>query len=131
MPTTTAEYRSDMRTDLGTLLGHRLRAVRKALGLSQEEFAERAGSTQPRISRAERGQTFTTVKELGELIELVGGDPLDLLRVDEAPSTPVQAEIKRLASLVQDEETLHIVARILQREIEREQAADRRKSQVR
>ena len=55
----------------------RLRAVRKAKMLSQDDLARRAGLSRPTISRVEAGEEarFVTVRKLAEAL---GVEPIEL-----------------------------------------------------
>lgn len=54
--------------------GALLRDARKRHGVSQQDLARRAGTTQSAISRIERGGVSPTVETLSELLYLVGED---------------------------------------------------------
>ena len=58
---------------------NRIREWRKAAGLSLEELAFRVGSTNPTLSRYERGQRSLTVDLLVQLAPHLGCRPADLL----------------------------------------------------
>lgn len=51
-----------------------LRETRKRHGVSQKDLARRAGTTQPAISRIERGGVSPTFETLSELLYLLGED---------------------------------------------------------
>lgn len=54
--------------------GDELRAVRHAIGLSQDELAELAGTGQTTISKLENGPEGTTVTTLVTVIETLRGE---------------------------------------------------------
>lgn len=54
--------------------GALLHDARKRHGVSQQDLARRAGTTQSAISRIERGGVSPTVETLSELLHLVGED---------------------------------------------------------
>ncbi|MEX2042895.1 helix-turn-helix domain-containing protein [Pseudomonas aeruginosa] len=56
-----------------------LRAVRKRLGVSQVDLAERLGNTQTFVSKCERGERRVDVVELVEFAEALGVPPLELI----------------------------------------------------
>ncbi|BAN51101.1 helix-turn-helix domain-containing protein [Metapseudomonas resinovorans] len=56
-----------------------LRAVRKRLGVSQVELAERLGNTQTFVSKCERGERRVDAVELVEFAEALGISPLELM----------------------------------------------------
>ncbi|MYA10876.1 MAG: helix-turn-helix transcriptional regulator [Gemmatimonadetes bacterium] len=55
-------------------IGHALRAVRKAEGLSQRTLSERSGLTQAQISRFENGKADPRLSSLVELARGVGAE---------------------------------------------------------
>lgn len=56
-----------------------LRTVRKRLGVSQVDLAERLGNTQTFVSKCERGERRVDVVELVEFAEALGVPPLELI----------------------------------------------------
>ena len=60
-------------------LGHNLRALRKARGLSQERFALEYDIDRTYVSGIERGKRNPTVTVLGRLAEALGVDIHELL----------------------------------------------------
>ncbi|MBB6172780.1 transcriptional regulator with XRE-family HTH domain [Nocardiopsis mwathae] len=58
----------------GFLLGKMVCERRVALGLSQRERAERAGMTQPQVSRSEEGGTTPSIALLERLAEALNAD---------------------------------------------------------
>jgi transcriptional regulator with XRE-family HTH domain len=50
-------------------LGHRLRVLREAFGLSQRELAKRAGVTNSNISMIEQGQISPSVQSLSKILD--------------------------------------------------------------
>ena len=61
------------------LLLNVLRAVRKRVGVSQVDLAERLGNTQTFVSKCERGERRLDVVELVEFAEALGVPPLELI----------------------------------------------------
>ena len=51
------------------LLGERIRELRKACGLTQEQLAERIGVEQKHVSRIELGTNYPTIKRLEKIAE--------------------------------------------------------------
>ena len=51
------------------LLGARIRELRKARGLSQEELAEKIGIEQKHVSRIEVGKNYPTIPRLEKIAE--------------------------------------------------------------
>lgn len=61
-----------------------LKAVRKAKGLTQEDFSE--GSSRTYVSSLERGLKSPTLSKVNELSEILGVRPLTLLLLAYAPT---------------------------------------------
>ena len=74
-----------MEGELQRRLGQNLRAHRKALGLSQEEFAERLGYHRTYIGGIEQGLSNLSLRSVERLAADLDIDPLELLR-DSPPS---------------------------------------------
>ena len=70
-------------------IGHALRAVRKAEGLSQRTLSERSGLTQAQISRFENGKADP---RLSSLVELARGVGTELMLVP-AGAVPAALEL--------------------------------------
>jgi transcriptional regulator with XRE-family HTH domain len=51
-----------------------VRALRERLGLTQEEFAERIGVSQSRVSRIENGARSLTFADFSGFVESLGGE---------------------------------------------------------
>ena len=58
----------------------KLRRLRRQAALSQQELAERAGTTQETISRLERGHHATRGRTLRRLAEALGVEPRELMK---------------------------------------------------
>lgn len=69
--------------DMRRLVGQNVRRLRLQTGMTQEQFAEASGFTQPYISDLERGRRNPTVVALYELASTLGVTPRDLLTPDE------------------------------------------------
>lgn len=65
--------------DLNTRLGRNLRRLRRAAGLSQEEFAERCDLHRTYIGAVERGERNLTLRTPARVAAALEVDPLDLL----------------------------------------------------
>src|SRR5687767_4215399 len=79
--------------NLAAVLAANVKRVREELNLTQAEFAEVVGLTQPSISRLERaveGSGWHTLRQLGEAIAAAGGDPLELLQPRGGPQADPQ-----------------------------------------
>jgi len=60
-------------------IGARIRALRKSLGLSQEQVAEKVGITQESFRRFENGQTHMINPHFEAIAQVLGTDPAELL----------------------------------------------------
>lgn len=60
-------------------IGQRLRALRKGLGLNQDQFSERISLSQNQISRLENGENLITTDLILLLYDMYGIDPSYLL----------------------------------------------------
>jgi len=61
-------------------LGNRLRKERMALGLSQEQFAERAGVHRTYVGMIERAEKNITLTNLEKIADALGLEPSELLK---------------------------------------------------
>ncbi len=66
--------------DIKARFGHRLRELRQARGISQEELAFRAGLHRTYVSSAERGQRNVSLVNLEKLSEALELEIADLFR---------------------------------------------------
>jgi transcriptional regulator with XRE-family HTH domain len=60
----------------------KLRRLRRQAALSQQELAERAGTTQETISRLEHGHHAARGRTLRRLAEALGVEPRELMKGD-------------------------------------------------
>jgi transcriptional regulator with XRE-family HTH domain len=65
--------------DMRKLVGHNVRRIRQAKGLTQEQFSASSGFSQQYISSLENGRRNPTVITLYELSQALRTDPVDLL----------------------------------------------------
>lgn len=63
-------------------LGQRIRALRKRLGVSQEELADRAGVHWTYLARAERGEQNPTLENLHAIAQALGVSLADLFQLE-------------------------------------------------
>lgn len=68
-----------MEGDLQRRLGRNLRYLRKAKGLSQEEFAEALAIHRTYMGGLERGERNITLKTVERIAAAIGVDPSELL----------------------------------------------------
>ena len=66
--------------DLQKTVGINLRNHRKAMGLSQEDFADYVGVHRTYMGALERGERNLTLQSLERIASQIGVQPLDLLR---------------------------------------------------
>jgi transcriptional regulator with XRE-family HTH domain len=79
-----------MKEDLKITLGIRLRAARKAAGLTQEELAEKADMHSDSLSLFERGKALPTLDKLLVLAQCLEKEPQEFLIFE-----PVNISAKR------------------------------------
>ncbi|HEY2334688.1 MAG TPA: helix-turn-helix transcriptional regulator [Solirubrobacterales bacterium] len=68
-----------MEGDLQRIVGHNLRAYRKARGLSQEAFADVLGVHRTYMGGIERGERNLTLKSVEKIASRIELEPLSLL----------------------------------------------------
>ena len=66
--------------DLQKVVGRNLRAYRLERGLSQEDFAEVVGVHRTYMGGLERGERNLTLQSLERIAEVIGVEPVELLR---------------------------------------------------
>jgi transcriptional regulator with XRE-family HTH domain len=66
--------------DMRVLVGQNVVRLRKRLGLTQEQLAEKSGFSQQYLSDLERGRRNPTIVSLYELAQALGASHMDLLR---------------------------------------------------
>ena len=93
------------RTDLGEVLGARLRGMRRVSGLTQVQFCELTGLSQTRVSTLERGIGWGNLPRIWAAMESAGLSPLGLFLPD--------MEDPELAELMQTFPTLPAAQRQL------------------
>ncbi|MGH8444402.1 MAG: helix-turn-helix domain-containing protein [Solimonas sp.] len=74
-----AMSRQPAKIDLQANLARNVRAVRTAVGMTQEELAESSGLHQTYVSDVERGKRNVTLDVVARLAEALRVSPLDLL----------------------------------------------------
>jgi transcriptional regulator with XRE-family HTH domain len=70
-----------------------LKARREAAGLSQEELAKKAGTTQRMVSRIESGEADPRLSDFLALVRSVGGTVSDALGLEEGGQDAMTAEL--------------------------------------
>ena len=107
-----------MATQIGQLVGRRIRQLRKARGLTQAELAGLVGKSVETISNFERGKTITSLFTLAELSRHLNVALKEFF--DDAPSEPFLSPVppKKYAASIQSalnllsEEDIRIVASV-------------------
>ena len=100
--------------DMKRLLGMRIKELRKGIGFSQEELAERTGISSKYLSRIEMGQHFPSIDTLIRLADALNVELKDFFEfVHEVPSCRELKEI--LNNLVEgmDEDRLRLVVKVV------------------
>lgn len=69
------------KNDIRARFGRRVRELREARGLSQEQLATRAGLHRTYVSSAERGERNVALINIGKLAKALGVDIRDLFQV--------------------------------------------------
>jgi len=72
-------------------IGRRIAELRRARGLTQQEFAEMAGVSVQWVSRVELGQENVTVHTLSKIANVLGARVADLFQ----PPGPATQEVRR------------------------------------
>jgi transcriptional regulator with XRE-family HTH domain len=84
--------------DMRVLVGQNVMRLRKRLGLTQEQLAEKSGFSQQYLSDLERGRRNPTIVSLYELAQALGASHMDLLRPPrQKPARPRQAGLRAKA----------------------------------
>jgi transcriptional regulator with XRE-family HTH domain len=74
-------------------IGKRLRELRQAKGLTQDDVRDRTGLQHSYVSRAENGHSMPTIPVLERLVEALGADLHELFTVGHGqPEAPVPPE---------------------------------------
>jgi transcriptional regulator with XRE-family HTH domain len=81
--------------DMRILVGRNFARVRRRVGLTQEEVAERSGFSQQYISGLERGRRNPTVVTVFEIAQALGVEHLELLRPDDEGEPPRKTRARR------------------------------------
>ncbi len=75
------------------VLATNLKRARRAAGLSQEEFAHRAGVDRTYVSAIERQKYAITIDILARLAAVLDVDPADLLRRPHGVEAPAKSPV--------------------------------------
>jgi transcriptional regulator with XRE-family HTH domain len=74
--------------DLRQIFAANLRRLRHDRGLSQEELAHQAAINRSYMSRLERGATYVGLEIIGKLVDVLGVEPAELLRLPSSRAGP-------------------------------------------
>ena len=95
------------------LLGRRVRTLRKAKKMTQEQLAIKADSGAKYISELERGEANVTIALVSKLAEGLGVPTSELFENDhEADSQELRKEIKRMVREA-DDENIKLLYRVI------------------
>ena len=99
---------------LGKRFANRLRAIRKFLGLTQEQVEEKAGISQSQLSGMERGKRGFTFKSLETICQVYNIHPADLFLGEDYPPLVISrqsvADILKVISQLSDYEIGQLAA---------------------
>ena len=84
-------------SEIRRLLSHRIRALRKQSGLSQEELADAADVSLDAIGRLERSEVTPSVETLQQIAQVFQMTLAELFRFEEAKTNPLREEIEQLS----------------------------------
>lgn len=87
------------------VLGQRLQAARKAVGLTQEEAATRLGIARTTLLSLEQGGRLPTPQELYEMSKLYGVQPFVVLR-QQPPPEPLTLQFRRTPRVADKDDAL-------------------------
>ncbi len=79
-----------MANDLRPAFGAKVRTLRTALGLTQEQLAERAELHWTYVSGVERGVRNPGLNIIGKLAKALGVEPMELLALPEKSVAPAK-----------------------------------------
>lgn len=83
--------------EIRRLLSHRIRALRRQAGLSQEELAEAAEISLDAVGRLERAEVTPSLETLEQVADAFQMTLAELFSFGEKPSNPLREEIEQLA----------------------------------
>jgi transcriptional regulator with XRE-family HTH domain len=101
-------------------IGQRIRKLRKALGLSQEEFGKKLGVTLRTIARYERGETIVPDRTLRQIEQTFSVNPEWLRHGRGEMFKPKPAALEELLQKlgIKDQEEIEILKDLLQAYVE-------------
>ncbi len=107
--------------ELPRRLGGNLRRIRRALGLTQMQFGDRAGMAQSQLSRLENGDGWHQVTAVADAVRDAGGNPEDLFLKPQEDLSAVDPRITEIRALLiyADDVTIRTFLELLRRDRER------------
>lgn len=90
--------------NIKSLLGKRIKEIRKKRGLTQEKLAELAGIETPSLSNIENGKNYTNNETLEKLSDALKIRPYELYMFDYY--LPTEKLIKEMLDYMQNDENL-------------------------
>jgi transcriptional regulator with XRE-family HTH domain len=82
-----------------SLIGRKVRALRKARSWSQAELAEQLGLTQVHLSRIENGQSSLSAEQFILVLKLFNVSPSDIVPAEPEPAVELHNALVRLGAL--------------------------------
>lgn len=71
---------------------NRIRELRKRVGFTQVEMAEKLGVSQPQFARLENGVNEITLSQIRKIASILGVKPFELFLLDEQPEPLTEEE---------------------------------------
>jgi len=71
---------------------NRIRELRKRVGLTQTDMADRLGISQPQFARLENGKNEITMSQLRKVASILGVKPYELFLIGEQPEALTEEE---------------------------------------
>lgn len=91
--------------DIKKIFGENVKKYRKALGLTQIEFAEKLEVDQKHISFIENGNSFPSAGLIGKIAETLDVEPKNLFEIQEKPTAEeMKNSIIRLVNNASDKD---------------------------
>ncbi len=94
-------------SDLKKLLGNRIKTIRKARNLTQEQLAEFVNIGTPNISYIENGKFAPSIDTLQKIAQALNVEPYELYKFNDN-KTPEQMKEELLSAFNDDEDMLKV-----------------------
>ena len=97
--------------DIKKIVGKRIQNYRKALGITQEQLAEKIGIDTISLSKIETGRNYPTAENITKLANILGIDIYELfVNNNIMTNEELLGEIsKGISSISQDNKKLHVI----------------------